>query len=386
MRIGFISHIDWNLYLFRSPIIKVLLEAGHTVYVICPKGDYNQRLSDMGCSVVNYEISRKGLNPFFEMKAINNIYEVLKDLNLDLVHTFTVKPNIYGTFAAKRAKVPVIINLVEGMGSFYIESSFKNKIVKTVIESLYKRAFKISNACIFVNGDDADYMQKRSLISKDKIRVIKSVGIDTSYFDITKVSQEALQNLKDELNIDKQVVVLMVARAIWHKGIREYYEAAERICVNNDNIVFLLVGDTDDGNASCADEAYLKSPYVRWLKHRDDILELTALADIYVLPSYREGVPRTLLEAASMSKPIVTTDAIGCREVVKNEYNGFLVPVKNSEMLESKIMTLVKDTPLRSVMGKRGRQLVQENFELQDVVRKYLQTYKEFLDLGDVDV
>jgi N,N'-diacetylbacillosaminyl-diphospho-undecaprenol alpha-1,3-N-acetylgalactosaminyltransferase len=358
--------------------MKKLVEDGHKVYAVCPRGDKFDLFDEEGIEAVEYNIERSSLNPLKELKAIYNIYHALKPLKLDMLHTFTAKPNIYGTLAGKMAKVPTIINLVEGLGSFYLEDSVKNIVVRTLIEKLYKLVFLMSDKVVFVNADDPAYLESKGVIKKSQIQVIKSVGIDTAAFDPNLVNKEQIEALRDELQIGSKTVVLMVARAIWHKGVREYYEAA-KLLADDKNVQFVLVGDTDEGNPSSADESFLNSGNVLWLGHRDDVLELTAMADIYVLPSYREGVPRTLLEAASMAKPIITTDTVGCREVVKNGENGFLVPIKDSNSLANQIETLLNDVSRRKLMGENGRIRAIREFDVQRVVEQYLELYEELV-------
>ncbi len=378
MTIAFLSHLDLNLYLFRLPIMKKLVEEGHRVYAVCPRGDKFDLFAKDGIEAISYDIERSSLNPLKEIKAIYNIYKAIKPLELDMIHTFTAKPNIYGTLAGKMAKIPTIINLVEGLGSFYIEDTRKNIAVRTVIEKLYKLVFLMSDKVVFVNSDDPEYLKSRGIIKESQIKIIKSVGIDTEEFDPALINQETIDLLKKSLNIEKRTVVLMVARAIWHKGIREYYEAATLLS-GCKNVQFILVGDIDEGNHSSADKEFLNSGDVLWLGHRDDVLELTGMSDIYVLPSYREGVPRTLLEAASMAKPIITTDTVGCREVVKNGKNGFLVPVKDSKLLAKKIEELLNDNDVRKLMGENGRILAIKEFDVKQVVKQYIKLYE---DLG----
>jgi N,N'-diacetylbacillosaminyl-diphospho-undecaprenol alpha-1,3-N-acetylgalactosaminyltransferase len=356
--------------------MKALLKSNHKVFAICPQGDKNRALQDAGCEVINYEIDRKGLNPFSEKKSIDNIYNAIKPLKLDLLHTFTAKPNIYGTFAAKKANIPVIINLVEGLGSFYIDNSIKNILIRSIIERLYKKAFRLSDKTVFVNSDDPQYMLSKKIITKDKVKIIKSVGVDTEYFNPKNIDTSKLAK---SLHVSDKIVVLMVARAIWHKGVKEFYESAKAL--KRDDVAFILVGDTDEGNHSCADRAYLNSGDVLWLGHRDDILELTALADIYVLPSYREGVPRTLLEAASMAKPIVSTDVVGCREVVDDGYNGILVPPRSSDALSRAIAKLIEDSSLRETMGKNGRIKAVKEFDIKQIVAQYLELYSKYIEI-----
>jgi N,N'-diacetylbacillosaminyl-diphospho-undecaprenol alpha-1,3-N-acetylgalactosaminyltransferase len=379
-KFGFLSHLDLNLYLFRTPIMKELLKRGHRVYAVCPLGEYNQRLKDLGIEVVNYDIDRGSINPFKEKKFIDNIYEVIKDLNLDILHTFTAKPNIYGTFAAKRAGMPVVLNLVEGLGSFYVNNSFKSIVIRTIMEELYKKAFKLSDGCVFVNSDDPQYMIKKGIIQKEKVKIIKSVGIDTDKFNINNFTNDDIKSKKKELGIENKIIIMMIARAIWDKGIKEFYEVANDLKKEYKNIEFILIGDTDEGNHTCASRQFLSSGSVKWLGHRDDINSLIAISDIFVLPSYREGLPVTLMEAASMHKPIVTTDTVGCRDVVENGINGYLVPVKDTKILKNKIKNLIEDKQLRVTMGKKGREKVEKEFDVKVVVNKYIDFYESFLN------
>ncbi|MCX7760509.1 MAG: glycosyltransferase family 4 protein [Hydrogenothermaceae bacterium] len=379
-KIGFLSHLDLNLYLFRLPIMTELLKRGYRVYAICPKGEKNSDLKNAGIEVINYEIERKSINPLKEIYSIKNIYNAIKDLKLDLINTFTAKPNIYGTFASKIAGIPRIINLVEGLGSFYVDNNLKSLLVRNIIEILYKYTFKLSDICIFVNSDDPKYFVDRGIIDSNKVKVIKSVGVDTDYFSMAEVTEDFICMYKEKLSIEKnKIVVLMIGRAIWHKGIREFYEAAEILSNKYHNIDFVFVGDTDEGNPSCAPSSFLKNRNVKWLGFRNDIKYLIAISDIVVLPSYREGVPRTLLEAASMSKPIVTTNTVGCREVVEDGKNGFLVPVKDSIELAKKIEILINDRDLREKMGKYGREKAVKEFDIRRVVDEYISLYEQLL-------
>lgn len=379
MKIAFLSHLDLNLYLFRTPIMQELIKRGHKVYAVCPKGLKNKALEEIGCEVVNYEIDRKGLNPFSEKKSIDNIYHAIKNLKLDILHTFTAKPNIYGTFAAKKAKIPIVLNLVEGLGSFYVNDTIKNIVVRNIMERLYKKAFKMSDGCVFVNSSDPEYMQNKHIIKKEKVKIIKSVGVDTHKFSMKNYSQSKLLEIKEKLNLNDKIIVLMVARAIWDKGIKEYYEAAETLQNKYNNVEFLLVGGTDNGNHSCASEEYLNNGCVKWLGHRDDMVDITAVSDIYVLPSYREGLPATLMEACAMSKPIVTTNTFGCKDVVEDGTNGFLVPIHNSKFLAEKIEVLIKDKNLRSAMGKKALQKALNEFDVRKVVEQYMEYYETFI-------
>lgn len=356
--------------------MQALVSQGHEVYAICPEGEVFHKFRDSGIQAISYNIDRGSINPFKEIRAIYNIFTEIKPLKLDILHTFTAKPNIYGTIAGKMAKVPIIINLVEGLGSFYLENDFKSKVMREVIELGYKIVFKFSQACVFVNQDDPLYLQEHNVISKEKSVVIKSVGVDTHFFSPKRTDTQKVEKLREKINPDNKFIVLMIARAIWHKGIKEFYTAARQL--KDKNILFVLVGGTDEGNPSCADEEYLNSANVTWLNHRSDVKELICICDIFVLPSYREGVPRTLLEAASMQKPIITTDTVGCREVVDDGYNGYLIPTHDSNQLCEKILNLMDKSELCEQMGMEGRKKMVKEFDTKIVIEQYLDLYRQF--------
>lgn len=374
MKFVFLSHLDVNLYLFRLPIMQALVDKRHEVVALCPYGDVSQHFAEHGVSVVHYSIKRSGLNPFREAAVIWRLDRIMRNLRPDVLHTFTAKPNIYGTLAGRMARVPVIHNLVEGLGSFYVEDSLRNRCVRTCMEGLYAITCRLSDSTVFVNRDDADHFLAHRLVPQHKMRIIRSVGIDTQIF---KPGMHDVSAVRRELGlVSSSRVVLMVARAIWHKGLAEYIDAARRLRTQYPDAVFLLAGDVDQGNPSSATREFLlNQPHVRWLGPRTDIAELTALCDVYVLPSYREGVPRTLLEAASMAKPIVTTEAVGCREVVEDGINGILVPVRDSQALARGIATLLDDKALRERMGQAGREKAVREFDVRHVVQQYLELY-----------
>jgi len=374
MKFVFLSHLDVNLYLFRLPIMEALVAQGHRVVALCPHGEASDCFAEHGVSVVHYAINRSGMNPFRETAVVLRLGAILRDLRPDVLHTFTAKPNIYGTLAGRLAGVPLIYNLVEGLGSFYVDSSVKSRFVRECMEALYRVSCRLSDATVFVNNDDPQYFLSRQLVPRNKIRVIRSVGVDTDLFRPDRIDAVAtLQGLG--LPGDARIV-LMVGRAIWHKGLAEYIAAANLIRAREPKVFFLLAGDVDEGNPSSATREYLLSqPNLVWLGQRRDIAELTALCDVYVLPSYREGVPRTLLEAASMARPIVTTDTVGCREVVEDGVNGFLVPVRDSISLTGRIVTLLHDEGLRCRMGLNGRAKAIREFDVKHVVRQYFDLY-----------
>jgi len=364
-----------------------LHKAGHKVYAVCPKGEYFKEFEKLGIKAIEYKIERGSTNPLKELVALKNIYQVLKPLDVEILHCFTIKPNIYGSLVGKILKIPTIINSVTGLGSFYIQESFKAKIFRFLIENLYKLSFIIAKKVLFQNSEDLELYVKKGLVRKEKTALIRGSGIDMESFAPNK--DKNYENLVRATSCEGtppkspfwtcskrssvEVVVLMIARAIWDKGVREYYEAAE--ILKEKNIRFLYVGDVDSGNITSVNLAFMKNGNVEYLGHRDDIKDLMDSCDIFVLPSYREGLPRTLLEASSMKKAIVTTDTTGCREVVENGKNGYLVPIKDAKALAEKIEMLANDETLRERFGEAAYNKCKNEFDVKIVVKKYLELY-----------
>lgn len=363
MKFGFLSHLDLNLWLFRLPIMQELVRQGHTVYAICPSGEKSDDFERHGITHVSYEISRSSLNPIKELAAIRNIYNAIKPLNLDILHTFTAKPNIYGTIAGKLAHVPHIINLVEGLGSFYLENDFKSRAVRTIIEFLYTKIFKLSDTVMFVNHDDPVYLIAKKIIDPAKVFIIKGVGIDTSLW-------------KPLTKNDEWIRVTMIGRAIKHKGVCEFIEAAATLGEKYPDVSFQFVGSPDEGNPFSLTETFMKTrSHLHYLGQQNNIRHILSQSTVFVLPSYREGLPRTSMEAASMGLPIITTDVVGCRETVDEGITGFLVPPQNAQALADAIEKLILNPSLREKMGKAGREKAIREFDIGTIIAKHLDVY-----------
>jgi N,N'-diacetylbacillosaminyl-diphospho-undecaprenol alpha-1,3-N-acetylgalactosaminyltransferase len=370
MKIAFLSSLDLNLYLFRLDIMMELIARGNEVYAIVPKGEHFHKIEEAGVKMIDYNLSRGSLSPFSALSSILELRKILKSLNLDVLHTFTVKPNIFGTIAGKMAKVPRILNLVEGLGSFYVDDSLKSRVVRRVIERSYKFSFRYAEKVVFVNSDDPKYLVENGILEEDKVHIIKSVGIDTAEYKMENISDEVIENLRKEIGVSKPVV-LMIARAILHKGTEDFYKSAKALPYYD----FVFVGDIDEGNKFGMSREFMSSGSVKWLGFRNDIAELISISDLVVLPSYREGVPRTLLEAGSMGKPIVTTDTVGCREVVKDGENGFLVPVADWEILAKKIEEILENRKLHKEMSLKSREIAEKEFDIKNIVAQYMKLY-----------
>ena len=363
MTIGFLSHLDLNLTLFRLPVMDALIAQGHTVYAICPTGSASQTFAAHGVIHIPYAITRSSLNPLKEVQAIQAIYLALLPLKLDILHTFTAKPNIYGTIAGTLAKIPRIINLVEGLGSFYLENDLKSRIVRTLIEKLYKQTFKLAHKVMFVNTDDPATLIQKGIINPAKVVTINGVGIDTDLWQPATTTPTTVR-------------VTMIARAVKHKGVHEYIAAAQTLKARYPDVIFEFVGAPDPGNIFSVTEAFMQShDAITYRGHQDDIRAILQESAIFVLPSYREGLPRTTLEAMSMGLPIVTTNAVGCRDTVIDGENGFIVPVGDPHALAWAIDKLLADPDLRTLMGQKGRARAVEKYDIQAIVQAHLAVY-----------
>ncbi len=387
LKISLVSSTDFNLYLFKMGLIKALLEEGYKVDLICSYGKYIEKLERENIQHSPIDIDRKGTSPLKDLKTLWQFYRIFKKEKFDVIHSFTIKPNIYGNIAAKFAKVPIVINSVTGLGYVFTEKGFKNDILKWIVINLYRIAFKFSNKVIFLNQDDLELFERYKIIDHHKGSVIKSEGVNTEKFSSQNIDKTRIEKIYDELEISRRhsrVIITLIARIIWHKGIKEFVEAAKILKAKYPDVLFLLVGPFDIGNPATVSKEYIeeveKQGLIKYIGKREDIRQILHISDVVVLPSYyREGIPRVLLEAMSMEKPVVTTDAIGCREVVEEDKNGFLVPIKDYTALAYSIERLIDNEELRVRFGKYGREKVLEEFDERIVVKKIVQIYEELI-------
>jgi N,N'-diacetylbacillosaminyl-diphospho-undecaprenol alpha-1,3-N-acetylgalactosaminyltransferase len=235
--------------------MKILIKEGYDVYAIIPRGKYYDKFHGYGIKTIEFNIKRSSLNPFREIDTILGLAKILKDRKFDILHTFTIKPNIYGSIAGRLARIPIIINYVEGLGYVYTEDNTKALILRIITSLLYRISFAIANRIIFLNPDDMEDLKKYT--GSGKSRLIKGTGVDVNYFSPGTANRLEVDNLRKELAIDKNTIVItLIARLIWHKGIRELVEAAKLISERHDNLVFLFVGGIDDGNPNAIQRIY----------------------------------------------------------------------------------------------------------------------------------
>jgi len=358
------SNTSWSIFNFRFGLIKELLK-NYEVIVVAPKDEYSEKLIDLGCKYYDIYIDRKGTNPINDLKAFWQYYRLYKKIKPDITLHFTIKPNIYGNFASQLLRIPVINNIT-GLGTLFIKKNF----ITYLAEIMYKIAFR-NSFVFFQNKEDKELFVQKKLVKR--YDVLPGSGINVEKFKPIKIEK------KD--NIFK---FLLIARMIWDKGVREYVEAAKFVRQKYKNVEFLLLGPVGVDNPTAIPKEQIdkwqKEGLVKYLGTTDDVRNMIAMADCVVLPSYREGMPKALLEAAAMEKPLIATNIAGCKEVVEDGINGYLCRVKDSKDLADKMEKMLNlSEDKRRAMGKAGRQKIINQFDENIVIKKYLKIISQIL-------
>ncbi|MCB2262496.1 MAG: glycosyltransferase family 4 protein [Candidatus Thiosymbion ectosymbiont of Robbea hypermnestra] len=370
MKVLFFANTDWYLYNFRLGLARFLREQGIEVVMMSPSGDYGPLLEAEGFRWFPLPMDRCSLNLFSELKLLRRILEIFRAERPDVVHNFTIKCVVYGSLAARWLGIDRRINAVTGLGHLFISDSPRARLLRPLVKSLLKLTLGGSKSrLILQNPDDARFFSQLRLIGDGRIRLIRSSGVNTTRFAPL------------ERKRDGPFRVLFASRLLWDKGIREYVDAAKRLGSRLGKIEFLLAGRPDPGNPS----SVLPEEIARWdeagvvevLGYVDDMVPLMRTVDLAVLPSYREGVPRGLVEAAAMELPIVATDAPGCREIVEDGVNGYLVPVGDVAALSARIADLRDAPEVCRRFGVAGHKKVLKEFDERIVFRKTYDVYRE---------
>ena len=367
-KIIFAANTSWYLYNFRLPLLKELVKRGYQVFALAPFDSYAKHFQEYGIMHVDIQITRSGINPIEDIVLLFKFFSIYKRHKPDIVQHFTVKPVIYGTIAARVSRVKHIYNMVPGLGYVFTGTSFKKFWVQKIVRFLYRRTMLFSQHVFFQNKDDRNYFLEHNMVDKHKTSVIPGTGVDTVKFSPRK---HASKNV---------VTFILAARMLWDKGIKEYVDAAHILRKKYNNVDFWLLGPVDlqnpKGISSEQLEQWNEKGTVKYFGMTDNIRSYLEKADVIVLPSYyREGLPLSLLEGAAMGMPIITTDSTGCREVVEDGINGYLVPIKNSAKLASTMEKYILNPELISSMGQASRDIAVRKFDSKQVVKKILKYY-----------
>ena len=371
----FVANVARDLYNFRIGLMRVLRKKGFEVVCIAPEDSFVEKFKDEGFRFIPLEYLRresKGL--FNNLLLIWELYKIYKEEKPDLIFHYTIKPNIFGNIASGIAGIRSI-SVVTGLGSFFVRKS----VLQIVIKYLYKFSFIFTEKVFFLNTDDRDLFVKEGIIPSKKEVLVNGEGIDTDYFS-PEFCKEYSKKRKGHL------VFLLIARLLWDKGIGEFVESARKVKERYPEVEFWLLGPLDKANPTAVPSKTIKSweekGIIKYLGVVDDVRPLIHQSDVVTLPSYREGIPRSLLEAISMGKPIITTDAPGCREVVEDGKNGFLVPVKDVEALTNAMIKFIELTEEeRQEMGHYSREKAIREFDEKIIVKKYIEVIEEVLNI-----
>lgn len=380
MKIILFANTEWYLFNFRLSLAKALQAQGHEVLLISPPGEYGARLQALGFRWEALPMDRKSLNPLQELRLLAYLCQLYRREQPALVHHFTIKCVVYGSIAALVARVPARVNAVAGMGYVFTNQALKARLLRPVVRGLMRLVLNGRGArLILQNNDDMAAFANAGLARPELTRLVMGSGVD-----LTRFLPRAPLAKESQVAHDAQPTrVLLAARLLWDKGIAEYVEAARQLKTKGLPIRFLLAGAPDPGNPAAIPQATLDGwqteGLIELLGQVSDMAALFASADMVVLPSYREGLPKSLIEAAACALPLVTTDAPGCREVVTHEVDGLLVPVKDASALANAIERLHQNPALARQLGLAARTRALREFDERIVIRQTLAVYGELL-------
>jgi glycosyltransferase involved in cell wall biosynthesis len=364
LRIALVCNTAWAIYTYRRGLLRMLTARGADVTIIAPRDRTFELLTEMGCRCVELPVASKSTNPRDDLATLAALYRIYRATRPHIVFHYTIKPNIYGSIAAWLARVPSIA-VTTGLGYVFIQKSRTAQIAKR----LYRFAFRFPREIWFLNQDDqAAFVDQNLLAHPERGRLLHGEGVDLDEYAFAPLPRTDAPS--------EGFFFILIGRLLWDKGVAEYVDAARRLRAHYPYAHFQLLGPVGVDNPSAitrADvDAWEREGVIEYLGEAHDVRPHIANADCVVLPSYREGVSRTLMEASAMGRPIVATDVPGCREVLENGVTGLLCEVKNADSLTRELeRMLLASHAVRSRMGASGREKVAREFDEKTVVERY---------------
>jgi glycosyltransferase involved in cell wall biosynthesis len=366
MKILVIAGFAESLINFRGPLINAMQGKGLDIHVAAPDLTENSpiclQLKAMGLFVHDVPMLRTGINPVADIRTLWTLWFLLNQIAPSIILSYTIKPVIYGTIAAWLARVPQRFALITGLGYAFQNGGGRSHLLRFV-QKLYQFALSRASLVFFQNPDDLALFRERGILSKlSPFCLVNGSGVDLNHFSVCPLPSSTASG--------EAARFLLIGRLLGAKGIREYIQAAYLIKKAHPNVQFTLVGWIDGGPDSISKielDAWIKDGGINFLGQLSDVRPAIEDSSVYVLPSYREGTPRSVLEAMAMGRPIITTDAPGCRETVIDGENGFLIPVKNVDALVGAMRKFIDDPGLIARMGARSRQIAEEKYDVHKV-------------------
>ncbi|WP_313067998.1 glycosyltransferase family 4 protein [Achromobacter animicus] len=352
----------------RVPVALAAQKAGYDVHVATMDGPAVADIQALGMTHHAIPMTRSGKHPLQELGTLLALVRLFRRLRPDVVHLVTIKPVLYGGIAARIARVPGMVAAISGLGFVFLSNSLKMRLVRAVVARLYRVALGHPNSrVIFQNANDRDLLKSLGAVREDQVVIIRGAGVNLDAYRPTPEPPAP------------PVVVTMVARLLRDKGVQEFVQAAKLLRERGVPVTMQLVGGLDAGNPTSATQAdvdaWQQDGCVQALGERSDVAALYAAAHIAVLPSYREGLPKSLIEAAACGRAVVTTDVPGCRDAIEPNVTGLLVPVRDAAALADAIARLAQDAALRQAMGMAGRALAEREFDINRVARIHVALY-----------
>lgn len=368
MKIVYIVNVDWFFISHRLPIALEALKQDHEVYIFTKDTGKMEYLKSLGLNVYPINLERGSINPFSSFKLLFDLKNKLKVIKPDVVHLVTIKPTLIGGLASIVAKVPSIVYAISGLGFIFTNTMLKAKILRLGIIPLYRLALSAKNKTVIVqNLDDLRILRQYVAIPESQTVLIPGSGVDLKQFDFQPIPL-------------KNKIVLMACRLLADKGVYEFRQSARLLKDKYPDVRFVLVGGIDPDNPTSLTKKelneWVQKGDLEWWGHQNNMSEVLSQATVVVLPSYREGMPKVLLEAQALGRPIVTTDVPGCREAIENGKTGFLVQVKDEYSLADAIEKLISSDELCVEFGRNARLLAEQKFDIEQVVKTHMNIYE----------
>ena len=376
-RLIYIVSEDWVFVSHRLTLAKQAIKDGYDVTAITNISNHEDVLLSAGLKVFNINFHRSFKRPFSDVHSIYQLIKLFRLLKPEVIHNIGLKISLISSIAAFIARVPVVINAYTGLGYVFSSNDMLARVIRLLLNSPLKYLnHRASTWVVFQNEDDEALFENSNLINKERTLLIKGSGVDVNEFPFS-----------DEL--PGQLKVMLASRLLWDKGVGEFIEASRQLKISYPEVTFVLVGDVDEQNPLSLTkeiiDSWVNEGFIEWWGHKQNMPEVLKLAHIVALPSYREGLPKVLLEAASIGRALVATDAPGCREIVRDGVNGFLVQAKESKYLAEVIEKLILNKELRTQMGLKSREIIETELSSEIINKQFIELYNSAIKLSGTE-